>query len=48
MNILIENPTGHEIYAVIWFLNTKNLTAAKIQQQFFGVYGTSVMSEGKI
>jgi len=48
MNSLIENPIGREIQAVIWFFNTKNLTAAKIHQQLCGVYGTSAMSEGKM
>jgi hypothetical protein len=48
VNSLIENPTSHEIHAVIWFLKTKNLTEPKIHQQFCGVHGTSVMSEGKV
>jgi hypothetical protein len=48
LNSLIENPASFEIQAVIWFLNAKILTAAEIHQRLCGVYGPSVMSEGKV
>jgi len=48
MNILIENPTNCEIRAVIRFLNAKNLTAAELLLQLFGVCGPSVMSDGGV
>jgi len=48
LNSLIENPASYENHAVIWFLNAKILTAAKINQQMCGVYGPSVMSEWKV
>jgi len=47
LNSLIKNPASFEIRAVIWFLNATILTAAEIHQQLCGVYGPSVMSEGK-
>jgi histone-lysine N-methyltransferase SETMAR len=48
MNTLIENPTSREIRAVIRFLNAKNLTAAEILCHLFGVYGPSLMIDGRV
>jgi len=39
----IENPAAHEMWSVIRFLNTKNMTPAEIRQ-LCDVYGEHVMS----
>jgi len=39
MKSLIENTASCQIHAVMWFLNTKNLTAAKIHWQLCSVKG---------
>jgi hypothetical protein len=48
VNSLIKNLASFEIRAVIRFLNAKILTAAEIHLQLCGVYGPSVISDGKV
>jgi hypothetical protein len=42
----IDNPTSYEIRAVIRFLHTKNMSAAKGHHEVCVVYSQNVISEG--
>jgi hypothetical protein len=45
----IDNPTSHEICAVIRFLHAKDMSASEIRCEFCtAVYSQNVMSEGTV
>jgi hypothetical protein len=44
----INNTKSCEIYIVIHFLHSKNLSAAEIHHELCTVYGQNVMSEGTV
>ncbi|GBN67147.1 hypothetical protein AVEN_136865-1 [Araneus ventricosus] len=45
---IIESPAPCEVWSVIRFLSTRNLSAAHIHQQICEVYGATAMCEGKV
>ncbi|GBN04491.1 hypothetical protein AVEN_112942-1 [Araneus ventricosus] len=45
---IIESPTPCEVWSVIRFLSSRNLSAAHIHRQICEVYGATAMCQGKV
>ena len=45
---IIESPSPWEVYSLIWFLSSRNLSASDIHFQICKVYGTTAIYEGKV
>jgi hypothetical protein len=48
MCLAIDNPDSFKIWAVVCFLEAKNMSAAEIYCELYMVYGQNVMNEGTV